>query len=40
MVRYALVDCELSRYLVAESERGICAILLGDDGATLISELR
>lgn len=36
-VRYALADCELGRSLVAESERGICAILLGDDDATLIS---
>ncbi|HGV3657035.1 TPA: bifunctional DNA-binding transcriptional regulator/O6-methylguanine-DNA methyltransferase Ada, partial [Escherichia coli] len=32
-VRYALADCELGRCLVAESERGICAILLGDDDA-------
>lgn len=39
-VRYALADCELGRCLVAESERGICAILLGDDDATLISELQ
>ncbi|PZV31722.1 bifunctional transcriptional activator/DNA repair enzyme protein Ada [Escherichia coli] len=38
--RYALADCELGRCLVAESERGICAILLGDDDATLISELQ
>lgn len=39
-VRNALADCELGRCLVAESERGICAILLGDDDATLISELQ
>ncbi|HHM4102855.1 TPA: bifunctional DNA-binding transcriptional regulator/O6-methylguanine-DNA methyltransferase Ada [Escherichia coli] len=39
-VRYALADCALGRCLVAESERGICAILLGDDDATLISELQ
>ncbi|WP_213133805.1 bifunctional DNA-binding transcriptional regulator/O6-methylguanine-DNA methyltransferase Ada [Citrobacter sp. FP75] len=38
-VRYTLADCVLGRCLVAESERGICAILLGDDDATLISEL-
>lgn len=38
-VRYALVDCELGRCLVVESERGICAILLGDDDVILISEL-
>ncbi|MDU7762883.1 MAG: bifunctional DNA-binding transcriptional regulator/O6-methylguanine-DNA methyltransferase Ada, partial [Enterobacter asburiae] len=29
-VRYAISDCSLGRCLVAESERGICAILLGD----------
>lgn len=39
-VRYALADCELGRCLVAESERGICAILLGDNDAMLISELQ
>ncbi|EMF0717653.1 bifunctional DNA-binding transcriptional regulator/O6-methylguanine-DNA methyltransferase Ada [Citrobacter freundii] len=38
-VRYTLEDCILGRCLVAESERGICAILLGNDDATLISEL-
>lgn len=38
-VRYTLTDCALGRCLVAESERGICAILLGDDDATLIAEL-
>lgn len=38
-VRYALADCALGRCLVAESERGICAILLGDDDVTLIDEL-
>ncbi|MBV4665672.1 methylated-DNA--[protein]-cysteine S-methyltransferase [Escherichia coli] len=39
-LRESLADCELGRCLVAESERGICAILLGDDDATLISELQ
>lgn len=38
-VRYTLTDCALGRCLVAESERGICAILLGDDDATLVAEL-
>lgn len=38
-VRYALADCALGRCLVAESERGICAILLGDDDAGLIASL-
>ena len=39
-VRYALADCSLGRCLVAESERGICAILLGDDDAALMAELQ
>lgn len=39
-VRYTLVDCSLGRCLVAESERGICAILLGDNDAALEAELR
>lgn len=38
-VRYAISDCSLGRCLVAESERGICAILLGDDDTTLMAEL-
>ncbi|WP_286783684.1 bifunctional DNA-binding transcriptional regulator/O6-methylguanine-DNA methyltransferase Ada [Leclercia sp. UBA1284] len=39
-VRYALSDCALGRCLVAESERGICAILPGDDDAVLLNELQ
>lgn len=39
-VRYTLTDCALGRCLVAQSERGICAILLGDNDAALVSELR
>ena len=38
-VRYTLADCTLGRCLVAESERGICAILLGDNDATLVADL-
>lgn len=38
-VQYAIDDCSLGRCLVAESERGICAILLGDDDAELAGEL-
>nr|WP_318384144.1 bifunctional DNA-binding transcriptional regulator/O6-methylguanine-DNA methyltransferase Ada [uncultured Enterobacter sp.] len=38
-VRYALSDCALGRCLVAESERGICAILLADSDVPLIAEL-
>ena len=38
-VRYAISDCSLGRCLVAESERGICAILLGDSDEELAEEL-
>ncbi len=38
-IRYALSDCSLGRCLVAESERGICAILLGDSDEQLLAEL-
>ena len=38
-VRYTLADCSLGRCLVAASDRGICAILLGDDDATLVADL-
>lgn len=38
-VRYAIADCSLGRCLVGESERGICAILLGDDDAEVTNEL-
>ena len=38
-VRYAIDDCSLGRCLVAESERGICAILLSDNDAELVEEL-
>ncbi|MTH46460.1 bifunctional DNA-binding transcriptional regulator/O6-methylguanine-DNA methyltransferase Ada [Intestinirhabdus alba] len=40
VIEYGLAECALGRCLVAESERGICAILLGDDDAALIAELR
>ncbi|HFZ8994225.1 TPA: bifunctional DNA-binding transcriptional regulator/O6-methylguanine-DNA methyltransferase Ada [Citrobacter freundii] len=39
-IRYALADCTLGRCLVAQSERGICAILLGEDDAALLVALR
>jgi len=38
-VRYAIDSCSLGRCLVGESERGICAILLGDDDRMLTEEL-
>jgi O-6-methylguanine DNA methyltransferase len=39
-IYYALEPCELGRCLVALSERGICAVLLGDDDETLIAQLQ
>jgi AraC family transcriptional regulator, regulatory protein of adaptative response / methylated-DNA-[protein]-cysteine methyltransferase len=37
---YALSLCSLGSILVAESEQGICAILLGDEPAELIHDLQ
>ncbi|CAM3759737.1 Bifunctional transcriptional activator/DNA repair enzyme Ada [Pseudomonas reidholzensis] len=39
-VRFALGQCSLGAILVAQSERGICAILLGDDPQTLLEQLQ
>lgn len=38
-LRYAIIDCHVGRCLVAQSDRGICAVLLGDDDAQLEAEL-
>ncbi len=38
-IRYILSDCSLGRCLVAESGRGICAILLADSDEQLLTEL-
>jgi AraC family transcriptional regulator of adaptative response/methylated-DNA-[protein]-cysteine methyltransferase len=39
-VGYTIVDCPLGRLLVAATERGICAVSLGDADATLELALR
>jgi AraC family transcriptional regulator of adaptative response/methylated-DNA-[protein]-cysteine methyltransferase len=39
-VRYAIGPCSLGRVLVAETDRGVCAILLGAGDAALSAELR
>jgi len=39
-VRYAIASCSLGAVLVAVGERGIRAILLGDDPAALLRDLR
>jgi AraC family transcriptional regulator of adaptative response/methylated-DNA-[protein]-cysteine methyltransferase len=39
-IRFAIGQCTLGAILVARSERGICAISLGDDPETLACELQ
>jgi AraC family transcriptional regulator, regulatory protein of adaptative response / methylated-DNA-[protein]-cysteine methyltransferase len=39
-IRFAIGDCSLGSLLVAASEKGICAILLGDDPDELAKELQ
>lgn len=39
-VRYAFSHCSLGHCLVAESERGICAVLLADSEEALLAELQ
>ncbi len=39
-IRFALGSCSLGDILVAASERGICAILLGDDAEQLLHDLQ
>ena len=39
-IRFAIGQCSLGAILVAESDRGICAILLGDDPETLARDLQ
>ena len=39
-IRWSLVDTALGQALVAVTERGVCAVLLGDDPDALLAELR
>ncbi len=39
-IGYTIVDCPLGRLLVAATERGVCAVSLGDSDEALESELR
>ena len=39
-IRYSISDATLGRMLVAGTERGICAVLVGEDDKLLIGELR
>ncbi|MNZ70770.1 Bifunctional transcriptional activator/DNA repair enzyme Ada [compost metagenome] len=39
-IRFAVGQCSLGAIVVAQSERGVCAILLGDDPDTLVRDLQ
>lgn len=39
-IRFAVGECSLGSILVARSQRGVCAILLGDDPDALVRELQ
>jgi AraC family transcriptional regulator of adaptative response/methylated-DNA-[protein]-cysteine methyltransferase len=39
LVRYSILDCVLGRLLVALTERGVCAVLLGTSDAALVDSL-
>jgi AraC family transcriptional regulator of adaptative response/methylated-DNA-[protein]-cysteine methyltransferase len=39
-IRFAIRTCSLGKVLVAASEKGVCAILFGDDHKSLVEELR
>ena len=39
-IRFAVGQCSLGAILVAEGERGLCAILLGDDPEALVRDLQ
>ena len=39
-IRFAVAQCSLGAILVAQSERGICAILMDDDPAMLVKDLQ
>jgi len=39
-IRFAIGQCSLGAILVAQSERGVCAILLGDDPQQLVCDLQ
>jgi AraC family transcriptional regulator of adaptative response/methylated-DNA-[protein]-cysteine methyltransferase len=39
-IRFAIGECSLGSILVAQSDRGVCAILLGDDPNVLVHDLQ
>jgi AraC family transcriptional regulator of adaptative response/methylated-DNA-[protein]-cysteine methyltransferase len=40
LIRFAIGECSLGSILVARSERGVCAILLGDDPDALVRDMQ
>jgi AraC family transcriptional regulator of adaptative response/methylated-DNA-[protein]-cysteine methyltransferase len=40
LIRFAVGQCSLGAILVAQSQRGVCAILLGDDPDALVRDLQ
>ncbi|MGF1508020.1 MAG: bifunctional DNA-binding transcriptional regulator/O6-methylguanine-DNA methyltransferase Ada [Myxococcota bacterium] len=40
IIRFAVGECTLGSFLVAATERGVCAILLGDDPEALVQDLQ
>lgn len=40
VIRFAVGQCSLGAILIAQSQRGICAILLGDDPDHLVGDLQ
>lgn len=39
-IRYTIADCELGRVLVAQTDKGVCAVRIGDRDEVLYSELK
>uniref|UniRef100_Q01ZD9 methylated-DNA--[protein]-cysteine S-methyltransferase n=1 Tax=Solibacter usitatus (strain Ellin6076) TaxID=234267 RepID=Q01ZD9_SOLUE len=39
-IRFAVAECSLGSILVAATEKGVCAILMGDDPETLVRDLQ
>jgi AraC family transcriptional regulator of adaptative response/methylated-DNA-[protein]-cysteine methyltransferase len=40
VIHFAIAECSLGSILVATSERGVCAVLMGDDPLRLVHELQ
>src|SRR5699024_3642943 len=40
LIHHGIADCRLGRVLVAATERGLCAVLLGDHEDDLLADLR